>query len=54
MRRLAFLAAASIGLGVVVIVDQPAADASSRRPKFSECFCSDLDRDGKLNPNGTQ
>ena len=36
MRRLAFLAAASLGLGVAVIVDQPASFAYHLVPKQSE------------------
>ena len=36
MRRLAFLAAASLGLGVAVIVDQPASFADHLAPKKSE------------------
>ena len=38
MRRLAFLAAASLGLGVAVIVDQPAAFAACDR---GSCPCRD-------------
>ena len=38
MRRLAFLAAASLGLGVAVIVDQPAAFARCDR---GSCPCRD-------------
>ena len=36
MRRLAFLAAASLALGVAVIVDQPASFADHLAPKKSQ------------------
>ena len=43
MRRLAFLAAASLALGVAAF-NQPAADAFPvRRPKSGECACYDMD-----------
>ena len=51
MRRLAFLAAASLGLGVAAF-NQPAADASYRRPDLKSCDCFDLDREGRKNKNG--
>ena len=52
MRRLAFLAAVSLGLGLAAF-NQPAADASDRRrPDFKSCDCFDLDRDGRKNKYG--
>ena len=54
MRRLALIAAASLGLGVAVIVDQPAAFARCDRgscPCIDESFWGDSVDDNKCSSN---